>query len=102
MISPSHTDGVTPAAAMPNFMALHGEKLLDGGYPILPIVPGAKYPGLWSQSQGWRGHRDWPKHGVRGTKPFEYALWRNYPGCGVGIATGRVVAGDIDIRDAEI
>jgi hypothetical protein len=53
----SHSDGVTPSAAMPNFMADRGARLVDAGYSILPIAPGAKCPGQYSNSNLSSPHR---------------------------------------------
>jgi hypothetical protein len=58
-----HTDGVTPAAAMRNYMAQEGARLIDSGYPAIPIAAAAKFPGEFKPSQGWKampGWRRWP------------------------------------------
>lgn len=100
MATPS-SDGGVPAAMARNFMAELGERLIDNGYPILPIMPGTKSPGKWSESRLWQGYKDWSKHCSRATKPFELDIWRRWPGCGIGIACGLLVAVDLDLLHEE-
>lgn len=95
-------DGLPPLLRH-TWMADLGDKLVDCGYPIIPIWPGAKCPGRWrGDRHGWQGYPDWSRHCDRPTKSFELSVWRNWPGCGIGIACGRIGALDIDILDAEI
>lgn len=89
-----------PAAALPNWMERHGARLADCGYRPIPIMPGAKCPGRWRSAYGWGAYPDWSRHCDRPTKPFEIGIWKTWPGCGVGIACGNVVALDVDIPDA--
>lgn len=89
-----------------NFMSEHGERLIDNGYSILPIMPGSKSPGSYSRmesNRGWRPYRDWTRHCTRGTRQFEIELWKDWPDSGIGIACGSVVGIDIDIvQDVEV
>lgn len=94
-------DGMPPVMAT-NWMASVGEKLVDCGYSIIPIWPGAKCPGRYQSSRGWTGYQDWQRHGLRPTTALELTIWKNWPGCGVGIACGQVGALDIDILDADL
>jgi hypothetical protein len=83
-------------------MAALGSRLVDLGYNILPIRPGTKYPGNFTQGE-WRPYSGWQKHGIRPTTLIEAASWSRWPDCAIGIATGNVVAIDIDIvEDAAI
>lgn len=100
MATPS-SDGIVPAAMARNFMAELGERLIENGYPILPIMPGTKSPGRWSEGRLWQGYKDWSKHCARPTKSFELDIWRRWPGCGVGIACGHVVGVDLDLLHEE-
>lgn len=100
MATPS-SDGIVPAAMARNFMAELGDRLIENGYPILPIMPGTKSPGKWSESRLWQGYKDWSKHCARPTKPFELDIWRRWPGCGIGIACGHVVGVDLDLLHEE-
>ncbi|WP_203072192.1 PriCT-2 domain-containing protein [Falsiroseomonas ponticola] len=84
--------------AAPNFMALYGARLVDNGYPVIPIMPGSKVPGRHHGGQ-WTPYPDWARHCDRITKPFEVDIWQRWPGCGIGIAAGAVVGIDIDILD---
>lgn len=97
------SDGAKPpAAAMKNFMADYGERLIINGYPILPIMPGTKFPGQYSSTQGWQGYPKWSKHCDRPTKAFELDIWRRWPGCGIGIPCAHIVGLDIDLLLEEL
>ncbi|GGC63884.1 DNA primase [Siccirubricoccus deserti] len=82
-------------------MADYGERLVDNGYPVIPIMPGSKVPGRFGGGE-WSPYPDWTRHCDRPTKPFEIDIWRRWPGCGVGIATGAVVGIDLDILDGAL
>lgn len=84
-----------------SFMAQCGERLVDNGYSVIPIMPGTKVPGRFTGGE-WSPYPDWTRHCDRPTKPFEVDIWQRWPGCGVGIATGAVVGIDIDILDGEL
>ena len=83
-----------------SFMSRYGARLADSGYSILPIAPGTKAPGKY-QGGCWRGYVDWSRHCDRPTKPFETGIWAGWPGAGIGVACGRIVALDIDVLNAE-
>lgn len=85
----------------PSFMADYGERLVDNGYSVIPIMPGSKVPGQFRGGE-WSPYPDWTRHCERPTKSFEVDIWRRWPGCGVGIATGAVVGIDIDILDGAL
>lgn len=85
----------------PSFMADYGERLVDNGYPAIPIMPGSKVPGRFTGGE-WSPYPDWARHCDRPTKPFEVDIWRRWPGCGIGIATGAVVGIDIDVLDGAL
>lgn len=84
-----------------SFMADYGERLIDNGYSIIPIMPGSKVPGRFTGGE-WSPYPDWARHCDRPTKRFEIDIWRRWPSCGVGIATGSIVGIDIDILDAAL
>ena len=86
---------------VPSFMADYGERLVDNGYSVIPIMPGTKVPGQFRGGE-WSPYPDWARHCDRPTKSFEVDIWRRWPGCGVGIATGAVVGIDIDILDGAL
>lgn len=94
----THGDGIVPSAAMRNWMAELGDRLVANGYPIIPIMPGAKCPGQFTR-QHWTGYVDWTKHCSRPTRPFELGIWKGWPGCGIGVACGAIIGLDIDILE---
>jgi hypothetical protein len=85
----------------PAFMADYGERLVDNGYSVIPIMPSSKVPGQFRGGE-WTPYPDWSRHCDRPTKPFEVDIWRRWPGCGIGIATGAVVGIDIDILEGAL
>lgn len=82
----------------PSFISRFGERLVQNGYPIIPIQPGTKKPGCY-RGGGWRDYPDWTRHAARATTDLELAQWRGWPGAGIGIVGGVVAAVDIDIAD---
>jgi hypothetical protein len=81
-----------------SYMDQFGRRLVEAGYPVIPIRPGTKMPGKMSGDQ-WTGYPNWQKHCERGTKPFDIIIWRKWPDCAVGIACGKVIGVDIDVLD---
>ena len=84
-----------------SYMARLGARLVDNGYPVLPIMPGTKKPGQFN-SGAWRDYPGWTKHGARPTSEHELAVWSGWPDAGIGIPTGTVIGVDIDIRDDQV
>jgi hypothetical protein len=82
-------------------MARLGARLVDNGYPVLPIMPGTKKPGLF-KGGAWRDYPGWTRHGTRPTSEHELSIWAQWPEAGIGIPTGTVIGADIDIADAAI
>lgn len=98
-----HTaDGGRPPQMATDWMAVHGSALVEMGYPIIPIIPGAKCPGQWRQATGWQAYPDWSRHCDRLTKSFELNIWERWPGCGIGMAAGKIGGLDLDVLDADI
>jgi hypothetical protein len=79
-----------------NYMASIGAILVDHGFPILPIQPGTKKPGIYLNGR-WRDYSQWSRHCERLTTDHEVDIWGNYPEASIGIATGVVVGVDIDV-----
>ncbi|MFM7306153.1 MAG: hypothetical protein ACKO4X_22825 [Alphaproteobacteria bacterium] len=46
---------------MKDFMAQFGARLVDNGYPVIPIMPGAKVPGHFRKG-AWAAYPDWTRH----------------------------------------
>jgi hypothetical protein len=73
------------------YLALHGKRLLDNGYHVVPIKVGSKAPGFdgWEKSKATAAQlEEWLKHGHK---------WS-----GVGVITRNTPAIDIDVRDEEV
>jgi hypothetical protein len=84
-----------------NFMEELGARLVDNGYPVIPIKPGTKVPGRLINGE-WTDYPGWTRHCDRETKLFELDIWKRWPGCGVAMPCGTKVVGiDLDILDAE-
>jgi hypothetical protein len=83
------------------FMAELGARLADNGYPVIPIMPASKVPGRF-RGGAWQPYPGWTRHCERATTSAEIEIWSRWPGCGIGIATGAVVAIDIDVTDAAL
>jgi len=81
-----------------NFMEQYGAKLLDAGYRIIPIMPGTKRPGRYD-GEKWGDLARWTDIN---TQPIHVDIWSKWPGTGVGILTGNVVAIDIDVLDQQV
>jgi hypothetical protein len=83
-----------------NFMARLGASLVDHGYPILPIQPGTKKPGVY-RGKAWHDYPQWSRHCERDTTENEVDIWCDWPQAGIGIAAGRVIGIDIDVLHSE-
>ena len=82
-----------------NYMAQLGATLVDRGFPILPIQPNTKKPGLYKLG-AWHEYPKWSRHCERDTTDNEVDVWGNWPEAGIGVAAGRVIGIDIDILDS--
>ena len=92
---PSYTHGAWPSAS---YMADYGEKLLDGGFRIVPIPPREKWPGYSNGRGDWKP-LNWERFKANPPHPVLARRWGAWPDCGVGIICGDVVAVDIDLDD---
>lgn len=63
---------------------------LERGYVVIPIAPGTKRPGVWSQSDGWKGMHDWERFFTRRPTDLEVEHWDTWPGAGIGLLTGKL------------
>jgi hypothetical protein len=79
-----------------NYMAQLGATLVDRGFPILPIQPNTKKPGVY-RGGAWRDYPRWSRHCSRRTTDKEVEIWGDWPQAGIGIAAGRVIGIDIDV-----
>jgi len=81
-----------------NFMEQYGSKLVDAGYRIIPIMPGTKRPGRFD-GNSWGELARWTEINAQ---QIHVDLWSKWPGAGIGILTGEVIAIDIDILEADV
>ena len=81
-----------------NFMAEHGAALVERGFPILPIQPRTKCPGVYRNGR-WRNYPQWTRHCNRPTTEHEIEVWGDWPQAGIGVAAGRFIGIDIDVLE---
>lgn len=84
-----------------SFMAQHGARLVDNGYPVIPVWPGTKKPGRF-QGGAWRDYPAWTRHCERPTTEHEVEIWAQWPDAAVGFACGALVGIDIDVLEPEL
>lgn len=63
-------------------------RYLERGISVVPIAPGGKMPGSYSQADGWAGMSGWVRFGARLPSEIELAHWERWPGAGIGVLTG--------------
>lgn len=63
---------------------------LERGYCVIPIAPGTKRPGSWSESDGWRGMADWERYFQRLPTELELEQWYKWPNAGIGLLLGKI------------
>ena len=73
-----------------SIFAQHAWKFIERGISVVPIAPGTKKPGVWSQEHGWRGMPDWTRFATRLPTEIELKHWGQYPESGIGVVLGRV------------
>ena len=74
----------------PNYMAQLGATLVDRGFPILPIQPRSKKPGMYRQG-AWHDYPKWSRHCERATTENEVDIWGDWPESGIGIAAATLL-----------
>lgn len=84
-----------------SYLAQFGAALIAQGYRFVPIQPGTKKPGQ-VRSGAWCDYPQWSRHARRDTTAAELDLWSRWPGAGVGVLTGEVIAIDIDVCDEQV
>jgi hypothetical protein len=65
-------------------------KFIERGISVVPIAPGSKKPGQWSQEHGWRGMGDWTRFAKRVPTDIELEHWYAWPDAGIGVVLGEV------------
>lgn len=87
-----------------SFMRLHGARLADAGFFIIPVTAGRKFPGSYAYGR-WTGMEDWTRFAHTKAPDQLIEMWSNWPGCSIGIATGGasgVIGIDIDVLDGSL
>ncbi len=84
-----------------SFIAIHGEALLRNGYHPIPIQPGKKSPGQYHEGR-WSGLREWSRFLAAPSTREDIAGWAAWPGAGIGLLTGNIIAVDNDILDEDL
>ena len=92
----------TPPADSPNYMALHGLRLLSLGYAPIPIAPYSKKPSRYIGDGRWVGLDDWGKYAKAPPATDEVSEWAKWPHCGVGIIAAGLSQLDIDVKDEDL
>lgn len=65
-------------------------KFIERGISVVPIAPGSKKPGQWSEEHGWRGMGDWTRFAKRLPTELELETWNEWPDAGIGVVLGPV------------
>jgi hypothetical protein len=65
-------------------------KFIERDISIVPIAPGTKKPGQWSEEHGWRGMSDWTRFSKRMPTELELEAWSKWPDAGIGVVLGPV------------
>lgn len=63
---------------------------IEMGYSVIPIAPGTKRPGTYSEADGWKGMYDWERFGHRLASEIELSHWEKWPGAGIGLVCGKL------------
>jgi predicted RNA-binding protein associated with RNAse of E/G family len=82
-----------------DFMRLHGSRLVDNGYRIIPIAPRTKKPAVYEPVDRWINFRDW--NTINASKK-DVEHWTKWPGAGIGIICSNVCGVDINILDKDL
>ena len=91
----------TPEGPAASFMEVYGEALLRNGYRPIPIQPGLKLPGRYQDGR-WTGFPQWSRFLDSPPSEADVATWSAWPGVGVGLVTGDIIAVDIDVLDRNL
>jgi hypothetical protein len=83
----------------------NSDRLIEGGFAAIPIIPGTKKPGFLCDGQ-WLGLSNWPKRYNRGVPAETVRVRWGVGDSGIGILTGPpshgAVAIDIDTDDPAV
>lgn len=79
-----------------SFFQRSAERMIENGFPVIPITPEQKYPGKLVGNK-WFPMSGWQRYAHETASDFQVNIWKDYPDAGVGVPCGTVVAIDIDI-----
>lgn len=65
-------------------------KFIEREISVVPIAPGSKKPGQWSESRGWSGMSDWTRFSKRLPTELEIEEWSKWPDAGIGVVLGPI------------
>jgi len=65
-------------------------RFLERDISVVPIAPGTKRPGQYSQENGWRGMGDWSRFAQRLPTEIEVKHWEKWPDAGIGVVLGKL------------
>lgn len=64
-------------------------KLVERGFSVVPIAPGTKRPGSYTDGIGWAGMNDWSRFADRQPTQGEMDCWEQWPDAGIGVVLGK-------------
>lgn len=76
------------AAQKESAFAAFAWRFIERGISVVPIAPGTKRPGQWSQHRGWEGMSDWTRFATRMPTEVELEIWSEWPDAGIGVVLG--------------
>lgn len=65
-------------------------KLRERGFSVVPIAPGTKKPGSYTDGVGWSGMGDWTRFAERQPTDIEFECWEQWPDAGIGVVLGKL------------
>jgi hypothetical protein len=68
----------------------HAWRFLERDISVIPIAPGSKKPGAWSEARGWEGMGDWTRFAKRMPSELELKHWNKWPDAGIGVVLGEL------------
>lgn len=74
------------------------DAILAQGYPVVPIAPGTKYPGVYHPHlRSWRAMAEWQTYATTSLSRELIVRWSAWPCHSLGVPTGKVCGIDGDI-----
>jgi hypothetical protein len=68
----------------------HAWRFIERNISVVPIAPGSKRPGRWSEAGGWEGMGDWTRFAQRMPTEIELKHWGQWPDAGIGVVLGEL------------